>query len=169
MHLLITKITESYNPAYGRENGIKISGQRLKLGLKNCLFTPVLAPLLLNRWLNCILAAFGVVQLLLEHVGLAGWQCPVYSTSGLICPGCGLTTAGLLLLKGSWRPAFEIHAFALPLLSGILVMGTIGILPTRYRVKAVRKVAAVEKRTGIVVILLFAMILYWLMRILNFL
>ena len=169
MHLLITKITESYNPAYGRENGIKKSGYQLKLELKKCLFTPVLAPLLLKRWLNCILAGFGVIQLLLEHVGLAGWQCPIYSTSGLICPGCGLTTAGLLLLKGSWRPAVEIHAFALPLLSGILVMGTIGILPTGFREKAVRKVAAVERRTGIVTILLFAMILYWLLRILNIL
>jgi hypothetical protein len=165
LHVIIRKVVESYHPAYGLEKRIEISVEKLKSRLAICLFTPVLAPLLQKAWPISILVAFGFIQLLLVYVGLGGWQCPLYSSLRVICPGCGLTTAGLLLLKGDWRSAFELHVFALPIWSVLTFMGVIGILPMKYKIKTARRVAALEKRTGIVTILLLAMILYWLVRI----
>jgi hypothetical protein len=46
-------------------------------------------------------------------VGLAAWQhfplCPLASTFGIPCPGCGLTRATLALLRGDVARALQIH------------------------------------------------------------
>lgn len=36
--------------------------------------------------------------------------------TGLPCPGCGLTHAGLALLKGDWRASLQYHPLLLPIL-----------------------------------------------------
>lgn len=37
--------------------------------------------------------------------------CPQLIVTGLPCPGCGLTRAGVLLLQGRFLDAFHMHAF----------------------------------------------------------
>jgi hypothetical protein len=92
-------------------------------------FTPVIGPMLQNRWFILILAGVGVVQLALTITGLTGWQCPIRSTFGVTCPGCGLTTAIAMLLKGNWHMAVQTHAFA-PLLLIILISMLAGLCRT---------------------------------------
>lgn len=37
--------------------------------------------------------------------------CPLLIVTGVPCPGCGLTRAGILLLQGKFAEAFQMHAF----------------------------------------------------------
>ncbi|MDR1801653.1 MAG: DUF2752 domain-containing protein [Lachnospiraceae bacterium] len=39
------------------------------------------------------------------------YLCPVYTFTGIPCPGCGLTRAGKLLLHGDLDGAFHMHPF----------------------------------------------------------
>lgn len=166
--LLITKIAESYNPAYGQHKKTKTPGDSIYYRLIKGFFTPVLAPLLQNRWLICIFVAFGVAQLLLVYFGLTGWKCPIYETLGVICPGCGMTTAMVMLLKGHWHLAVQTHAFA-PVILIVLIMMLVAIgLPTSYLRKFSSSVKRLEQKTGITAILLLSMVVYWLLRIFDY-
>ncbi len=168
MQLLITKIAESYNPAYGQNKKTKTPGDSIKYRLIKGFFTPVLAPLLQNRWLLCIFVAFGVAQLLLVYNGLRGWQCPIYETLGVTCPGCGMTTAMAMLLKGHWQMAVQTHAFAPVILIVFLMMLVAIVLPATYLSKFSRSVERLERKTGIAAIILLSMVIYWLLRIFDF-
>ena len=72
MQIPLTKIAESYHPAHGHDRKTKASDDSIGYRLKMAFFTPVLAPVLRNRWLNCFFVAFGVAQLLLVSTGLSG-------------------------------------------------------------------------------------------------
>jgi hypothetical protein len=168
LQLLITKIAESYNPAYGQNRKTKTPGDSIYDRLTKGFFRPVLAPLLQNRWLNCIFVAFGVAQLMLVFFGLTGWQCPIYETLRIICPGCGITTAMTMLLQGHWQLAVQTHAFA-PLILIVLMMMLVAIgLPASYLREFSGSVKRLEQKTGITAILLLSMVIYWLLRISDF-
>ena len=168
MQVLITKIAESYNPAYGQSRETGSTGVAIKSRLIKGFLTPVLAPLLQNRWLICIFVAFGVAQLMLVFFGLAAWQCPIYAALGVICPGCGLTTAMTMLLQGHWQPAVQTHAFA-PVILIVLMMMLVAMgLPTAYLRKFSGSVERLERKSGITAILLLSMVSYWLLRIFDF-
>lgn len=52
-----------------------------------------------------------------------GVPCPVRLATGLKCPGCGVTTLFLCLLRGDWAGAWAANPFLLltsPLLAAIL-------------------------------------------------
>lgn len=52
-----------------------------------------------------------------------GIPCPIRFLTGLKCPGCGVTTLFLRLLRGDWAGAFSANPFLLatsPLLAAIL-------------------------------------------------
>lgn len=52
-----------------------------------------------------------------------GIPCPIRFLTGLKCPGCGVTTLFLCLLRGDWAGAFAANPFLLvtsPLLAAIL-------------------------------------------------
>ena len=131
-------------------------------------FTPLLAPLMKNRRLNCIFTIFGISQLLLVYTGLAGWQCPIYGSLGIICPGCGLSTALKMLIKGQWQQAFHIHAFAPIVLLGLVTMLIAAVLSDVYLSKLAAIVERLERKSGLTAILLMSMVMYWLLRILEF-
>jgi hypothetical protein len=166
--LLITKIAESYNPAYGQRRKTNPPGDAIHARLIKGFYTPVLAPLLQNRWLICIFVTFGVAQLMLVFFGLTGWQCPIYATLGVICPGCGLTTAMTMLLQGHWQPAVQTHAFA-PVILIVLMMMLVAMgLPIAYLRKFSGSVERLERKSGITAILLLSMVVYWLLRIFDY-
>ena len=168
MQVLITKIAESYNPAYGHPQKTAAAGKStVSEGLK-WFFTPVIAPLLQNRRVLLIFTGVGVAQLALTTTGFTGWQCPIRSAFGVTCPGCGLTTAIAMLLKGSWQTAVQTHAFA-PLLLVILFLLLAAItLPAAYLNKISGCVARLERKTGITAIVLLSMVIYWLLRVFEF-
>ncbi len=168
MQLLITKIAESYNPAYGQNRKTQTPGDPIYNRLIKGFFTPVLAPLLQNRWLVFIFVAFGVAQLSLVFFGLTGWQCPIYETLGVICPGCGMTTAMTLLLQGHWQLAVQTHAFAPAILIVLMMLLVAMGLGSAYLRKFSASVERLERKSGITAILLLSMVAYWLLRIFDY-
>ena len=168
MQLQINKIAESYNPAYWQDRKDGIHDHSINDRLKEGFFRPVLAPLLQNRWLICTFLAFGIAQLLLVFFELEGWQCPIYETLAVNCPGCGLTTAMTMLLQGHWQLAVKAHAFA-PVILTVFMMMTIAIgLPDAYLRKFSFCIELLERKTGITAILLLSMVIYWLLRIFEY-
>lgn len=168
MQAFITKITEMYNPACGQDRRSRASADSIKYRLIKGFFTPLLAPLLQNRWLICIFVGFGVAQLLLVYTGSSGWQCPIYVALGEICPGCGMTTAMAMLLKGHWQFAVQTHVFApIILIVWIMMLVAIGLPATSLR-KLSGIVERLEQKSGITAILLLSMVSYWLLRIFEF-
>jgi hypothetical protein len=168
LQVIITKIVESYNPAYGQNRKTGSSGAAIKPQLEKGFFTPVLAPLLQNRWQVCLFLVLGAVQLLLVYTGLTGWQCPIYETLGVICPGCGMTTAMAMLLKGHWQLAIQTHAFAPIILIGLILLPVAIVLPVSHLKKLSLGVKRLEQKSGIIAILLLSMVGYWLLRIFDF-
>ena len=157
-------VAEIYSPAFRQERVAKLSGASKSSYGAKWIFTPVLAPMLQNRWLALILAGLGVCQIMLTATGLGLWKCPIQSALGVTCPGCGMTTAMVMLFKGNWAAAVQLHAFA-PLVTGILILTVvIGILPLNYQHKITQKLALMESRSGITTMVLMAMIVYWLLR-----
>ena len=137
------------------------------LHISDILTTPIVTPILKERYLPYILAGFGVAQITLVASGQHGWQCPIKAALGIPCPGCGLTNATVLLLHGKWRESLATHAFAPIFLVGLLLITVVSLLPGRWRAKAVDAVALMEKRTGFAAIVLLALMGYWGMRLLS--
>ena len=168
MQHLINKIAESYTPAYRQGTTRSARGESNGLRLKKGFFAPILAPLLQNRLMLCIFLIFGIVQLLLVITGITGWQCPIYGTLGVICPGCGMSNAMASLLQGHWQTAVQTHAFA-PVILAVSVMLLIAIgLPAAQLEKFSGSIKRLEQKSGITAILLLSMLVYWLLRIFDF-
>jgi hypothetical protein len=135
--------------------------------IKDGLCAPVLGPLMQNRWIIALLIAVTFVQIVLTATGISAWQCPVRSTLGVDCPGCGLTRAMVLLIQGHWQASFDLHAFA-PIFLGIgIFLATGSILPSGLQQRVAYQTVNFERHTGIVALLGFGFILYWFLRILN--
>lgn len=132
---------------------------------KNALIQPIIARLAENRWLSLILLGAFSLQAGLAAFGLTGWQCPIRMVTGVPCPGCFLSTAIGLLLKGEWRESLSKHAFAPIFLLGAILILLVVLLPDQLHHKAVSAIERFEMRTGVVAILLFGLIAYWLARL----
>jgi len=164
LQVIVNKIAPSYDPVCGYKGKLAVPGNSVRSRLTSWFFTPILAPLLLKPRMIRTLTAIGLVQVVLTAMGLRGWQCPLHSTLGVGCPGCGLTSAIVMLLRGNWRLAVHAHAFAplfLILWIGMLVASA---LPIAYAEKTAARVAVLERKTGITAIVLHSMMLYWLLR-----
>jgi hypothetical protein len=168
LQVLITKIAESYNPAYGQKRNTAAASKSTKFEYMKWFTMPVAAPLLQNRWFILIITGVGVAQLALTITGFPGWQCPIRSAFGLTCPGCGLTTAIAMLLKGNWQMAVQTHAFAPLILLILISMLVASALPAAYLSKISANVARLERKTGITAIILWSMVIYWLLRVFDF-
>ncbi|MBL8205471.1 MAG: DUF2752 domain-containing protein [Blastocatellia bacterium] len=131
------------------------------------LFTPVLAPMIRNRPFVLVILGIAVLQLLLTSFNLPIWRCPMLHTLGIPCPGCGLTRATLAFLQGEWRQGLTLHAFGLFMPMALVFIGG-GLLPSHLKQQFVFQIEKIEHRTGIVTILLFALIAYWLVRLIFF-
>jgi hypothetical protein len=133
--------------------------------LSQTAFSP-LATILRDRRFG--LVAIGVlgVHVGLVSLGLPGWQCPLFKLTGVPCPGCGLTRACMLLLRGQVQSSIKFHAFAFVfvLLIAILIIGT--LLPRSISEPLIYKAELLERRSGITIIILGGLILYWLVRLL---
>jgi hypothetical protein len=135
--------------------------------VKDGLFAPVLGPLMQNRRIIVLLAAVTVVQVALTATGTIAWQCPVKSTLGVACPGCGLTRAMVMLVQGQWQASIHLHAFA-PIVLGIGILLAAGsFLPGKLQQKFAYQITAFERRTGIVGLLILSILAYWVLRIIN--
>jgi hypothetical protein len=128
-------------------------------------FSPVFSSILENRRESLILAGAGVVHLGLNLVGLPGWMCPFLAATGIPCPGCGLTTATMQLLRGDFSASFQTHAFAPIFLFAMLVMGINIVLPESQRNGMLTNISRFETRSGITAWVLSSLMLYWAFRL----
>ena len=79
-----------------------------------------------------------------------------------------MTTAVAMLLQGHWHLAAQTHAFA-PVILIVLMMMLVAIgLPAAYLRKFSSRVERLERKTGITAILLLSMVIYWLLRIFDY-
>lgn len=90
--------------------------------------------------------------------------CVFRETTGYACPGCGLTTASLDLMRGDWREAWHVHAFAPLFLAAMVLVAGVSLLPARAHDRAAMMVAAFERRTGLSTMIGLGMLLYWIAR-----
>jgi hypothetical protein len=132
--------------------------------IAECLLKPVLAPLIANRRIVFILTGVAALQVFLTALGLWGWQCPIKSALGIPCPGCGLSSAMVLLIHKEWQTAMSMHAFAPVFLAGFVLMLVVGAMPARLHQYSVRRIAALERYTGFTPLLLIGIIVYWILR-----
>ena len=128
-------------------------------------FKPVLAPILQDRSLLILLAGLAAIQIGLTAAGWRVWQCPIYAVSGMPCPGCGLSRASVLLARGQWSAAIQLHAFAPLIWAALIGFAITSILPRKRLQNMLLSVANVERHTGIVAWLALAMLIYWGLRV----
>lgn len=98
---------------------------------------------------------------------LMGWSlfpCVFASTTGLPCPGCGMTRATAALLKGQWGPAMNYHPFS----PGFLAMGALvtwtALTPKHWSDPVARWMKRVEQRTFLPLLFLVCAFIYGLIR-----
>jgi Protein of unknown function (DUF2752) len=125
---------------------------------------PPFTSLVRSRPLAALLAGIAGLQLALVAFGVPGWPCPLLHGLGIPCPGCGLSRAVIELLRGDWRGAIELHAFSpLLLIAIVMILGT-SLLPERHRIPVIAWVERAERHTGLSVLLLVGLLLYWAFR-----
>lgn len=129
--------------------------------------TPI-SPLFRHRNVTLGIWGLATLQLVLFSAGLPGWPCPILHLFGVPCPGCGLTRAITSLVYGDLHASVSSHAFAPIFLAGIILAGVSGLLPEKTREPVIDTVETFERRTGVAVIIMIGLILYWLLRLLLF-
>jgi len=133
--------------------------------IKQSLFRPVFATLISQRVEGAAILAFGGVQLGLELLGLPGWPCPFKTFLKIPCPGCGLTRAMGLLVRGHWRESIAAHAFAPVFLFALALLLVAVLLPAKPRAQLASWIGVMEQRTGITALVLLGLMLYWGLRL----
>jgi hypothetical protein len=131
-------------------------------------FKPVLGPLLQNRRMIIVLITMAMLQVALTAARVSVWQCPLHSTLGVPCPGCGLTRAIVLFIQGHWQASISLHVFAPIVLAVGILLATGCALPARLQQKMVAHVTDFERRTGIAALLILSAIIYWILKISHF-
>jgi hypothetical protein len=128
-------------------------------------FSP-LATVLRDRTFGLVLTGALGLHIALGSLGLPAWECPLFRLTGVPCPGCGLTRACILLMRGELQASLKFHAFApiFLLLIAILIIGT--FLPRAVTEPLIDKAETLERQTGLTIIILGGLILYWLARLL---
>jgi Protein of unknown function (DUF2752) len=122
--------------------------------------------MLARRSIALVISIVALIQATLVWAGLPAWPCPFAHAFGVACPGCGLSHATVALLRGDWRTALALHAYAPFLLCALILFGCAALLPTRPRDMLVATVTTIEQRTGLTALLLIALVCYWLARLL---
>ena len=129
------------------------------------IFRPIFAPLVASRKAAAAIVALSAVQIVATSFHLPGWPCPFLVVTGKPCPGCGLSRACAALITGSPGESFDLHAFALPVLIALALLATAAVLPAPARGRLGRAVEVVERTTWAGWLFLFALIVYWLVRL----
>ena len=130
-------------------------------------FSPI-ATLLRDRRFGLLLTGALTLNVAAIALHLPSWQCAFLQVTGLPCPGCGLTRACLLLLKGHVGESVQFHAFAPIFVLFIATLIICTLLPKTVTAPFIDKAESVERRTGITIMILGGLILYWLARLLFF-
>jgi len=132
--------------------------------IRRAFFSPLMAPLMESRRVSAWLGLAGTAQIVLTQLHIGGVTCPFFHATGIPCPGCGLSRACAAFVRGDWHTWLRMHAFAPFFLLGILLFLASATLRSRARDRLAWVVVRVERR-GATALLLFAMVVYWLIRL----
>ncbi len=130
------------------------------------LFAPVVAPLLRQRGVSLCLAIAGALQVGLTLQHAPAISCPFLEVTGVPCPGCGVSRACAALVRGHWQQSVQLHVFAPLFLVAIGLFAMAAALPNRRREAMAARIEAAEARSGVTILLLTGLMLYWLVRLL---
>lgn len=125
----------------------------------------VFASLLADRRVAVCISGAAALHFGASAAGFGGWPCQVLSTLGVRCPGCGLSRAAGLLVRGEIGRALATHAFAPVFVVALGMLFVAAVVGVERRARLVGKVRHLELRTGISVWLLAALLAYWLARL----
>jgi len=125
-----------------------------------------ISPLLRNRKFTFALVGATGLHIALVSLSLPSWECPFFRVTGVPCPGCGLSRATTLLLKGDLAGSLRFHAFAPIFLLAIVALFFSILLPKSMVQSAISRAELIERKTGLTVLILGGLILYWLARLL---
>ncbi|MDQ1639408.1 MAG: hypothetical protein QOF62_2747 [Pyrinomonadaceae bacterium] len=127
---------------------------------------PPISPILRDRKFTFALVGATGLHIALVSLNLPSWECPIFRLTGVPCPGCGLSRATVLLLKGDLAGSFRFHAFAPIFLFAIGALILSVLLPRSILQPAIARAELIERKTGLTVLILGGLILYWLARLL---
>ena len=130
-------------------------------------FSPI-ATLLRDRRFGLLLTGTLSLNIVALALHLPGWECAFFRVTGLPCPGCGLTRACVLLLRGELQASIKFHAFAPVFVLFIAMLIICTLLPRTVTESFIDKAEMLERKTGITIIILSGLILYWLARLFLF-
>ncbi len=133
--------------------------------LKTFLYRPVFSTVLENRAETSMIVGFGIVHLGSNLLGVTFWSCPILSTTGMPCPGCGLTHATMQLLHGDLIDSLKTHAFAPVFLVALLLMVVVLFMPKSVRSRIINFVNRLETRNGITAWVFCLLMFYWAVRL----
>jgi hypothetical protein len=128
-------------------------------------FAPVFTYFLANREIGLAGAGIIALNILLVILHLPGWPCPIKTTLGIPCPGCGLSAAMASLLEGHWQASLSEHAFAPLLLFSLFILVAVNMLPETARRQAIQRIGSWETTTGFGFWGLAALLIYWGLRL----
>ena len=127
---------------------------------------PPISSVLRDRKFTFVLVGAAGLHIALVSLSLPSWQCPFFRLTGIPCPGCGLSRASILLLRGDVAESFRFHAFAPIFLFAIFALFLSVLLPKSIVQPAIARAELAERKTGLTVLILAGLILYWLARLL---
>ena len=127
---------------------------------------PPISSVLRDRKLTFALVGAAGLHITLVSLSLPSWECPFFRVTGVPCPGCGLSRATTLLLKGDLAGSLRFHAFAPIFLLAIVALFLSILLPKSMVQSAISSAERIERKTGLTVLILGGLILYWLARLL---
>lgn len=77
-----------------------------------------------------------------------------------------MTRATLFLVRGEWKQALLMHAYAPIVVVGLALITVCAVAPKRQAERIANRTEIIERYTGVTALLLAGLILYWLVRLL---
>ena len=130
-------------------------------------FPTLLASILRERPVCVGFLVAGVILVTAQVLGITVYVCPLQAATGLPCPGCGLTRGTTALLRGDVQRALAFHPFSPLVIVGIVLLVLSLILPEGPRSKMLNHIESLERRTGLGLLGLLALMAYGAFRLLS--
>jgi hypothetical protein len=127
----------------------------------------VFAEVIRIRALPLLTAGIAGAQLACTHFFHFGLPCAFHASTGLPCPGCGLTRSVLTLLRGHPEDSFLLHPFGPLLFLSLFFALVVCILPQAPRNRIAGVVESFELRTGIMPLLFVVFMAVWVLRVVG--
>ncbi len=125
----------------------------------------MLRALLGNPWLVRLLALTVLLQLISSWFARPLFTCPFHATTGLSCPGCGLSRSLLSLLRMELGTMWRLHPFAPAFVLFGLELGSTLLAPASRREALVKALITFEEHTRLHAVLLLIFLTFGLLRL----